>query len=76
MAVAGTMCTPFSPIGKQDGVANVATEAWHLWSMDMEQSQHDIVLLENSHLFPGELWRNRIGKTHTLVSARFGPEGL
>jgi hypothetical protein len=71
VAIAGTMCTPFSPIGKKDGVANMASEPWHLWSVDMCTTQHDIIMLENSHRFPEALWKKRIDRSHSLVSLVF-----
>jgi hypothetical protein len=73
-AAAGTMCTPWSSAGPRRGLADVATEPWHLWSCEMEARQPDIILLENSNYFPHEIWQKRMGRTHVLVPIRFGPE--
>eukprot|EP00969_Alexandrium_andersonii_P240673 10624793-Alexandrium_andersonii.AAC.1 len=68
MVIAGSTCTPWSPIGLQMGLADDATEPWHVWSCEQEFLGPDIVVLENSTRAPENIWAKRICRTRSLFS--------
>ena len=46
--VAGAMCTPWSAMGSRKGLADPATKAWHIWSVERTQRLEDIISLEEA----------------------------
>jgi hypothetical protein len=71
--IAGTMCTPWSSYGKRLGLADSATEAWHVWSNEMAALRPDIVTLENSDRFPIGLFECKLPE-HKVVWIHLGPQ--
>ena len=68
---AGPMCTPFCPSGKQQKLADPATEAWHIYSHHQQARQPDVAFTENSSLFPTVIWQRRMSDTHDLICIVF-----
>ena len=56
LPVAGAMCTPWSAMGSRKGLADPATNAWHIWYNERTQRPEDIIYLEEADLFPVDLW--------------------
>lgn len=73
LGMAGPMCTPWCNSGHHEGLSDPATEPWHLFSHAMEAEQYDAILIENSPLFPEDIWTERVGDTHSTVSIRLSP---
>jgi hypothetical protein len=71
--IAGTMCTPWSSYGKRLGLADSATEAWHVWSNEMAALKPDIVMLENSPRFPVDIFESKLPE-HQVVWIHISPK--
>ncbi len=77
--VSGAMCTPWTPFGARRGLADPATEAWHIWSTAMSLSGHDLITLENSHAIDMQLFPSAISKgphSYTFVPLIFSVDEI
>ena len=59
-SVAGTMCTPWTKLGKGTGSGHPANESHHIWTEDAKRSDMDMVTLENSEFFPFNVWQDHM----------------
>ena len=76
LAVAGTMCTPFSSQGKKEGLSSRHTESFQLWACEMRANQYDVITHENSPFFPEAELEKSLGDGYESVVAVFGPENM
>ena len=53
----GPMCTPWTPQGQKNGMADESIESYNVWSNKMEVSPLDLVFMENSDQFPWTLFK-------------------
>ena len=71
MAMAGTLCTPFTNQGTRSGLAHEGMESFYCWRSEVEEACMDIIALENSDLFPAaSLWNP---KGYTQINFIFSP---
>ena len=73
---AGPMCTPFTPFGKREALADGSMESYHLWMEMVRVSGFDAVFMEDSPLFPFELFKSRMEPEYLVKRIRFGNEDL
>ena len=76
MVVGGSMCTPWSSFGSRTGLASEHTESMQLYFAEIQASQYDLATLENSPLFPRDLYETRLGPQFHVARLCFGPEDL
>jgi hypothetical protein len=74
MNLSGPVCLPWSQLGKEEGMAHMATEAWLIWIKDLEQQMFDFSFLENSKKMPVNLFGDGVGKHCAVISVVHGPE--
>jgi len=63
-------------MGSRKGLADPATKAWHIWSVERTQRLEDIIYVEEADLFPVDLFKNLIQQSHDCQHIVFGPELL
>jgi hypothetical protein len=73
-AVAGVPCTPWSSLGSQTGMAHCAIPAILLWLADVANSNFDVIGIEESDRFPGELFSDAMPEKYVVKSLVFGPQ--
>jgi hypothetical protein len=72
--IAGTLCTPWSSLGKRTGLGHPATEPWWVWAADVADTKYDEISFENSPHFPIDLFKDVVGQKAKVVSIVFGPQ--
>lgn len=76
MNISGPVCLPWTSFGRSEGLGHMATEAFLIWSREVEMQAFDFCLMENSPRFPPALFADRMRAHSHVITATIGPELL
>ena len=68
LSCAGTVCLPWSPYAKREGLGHMSTESWLIWVLEQKQLGMDLIAHENSEFFPLRLLTAALGRGYLIVS--------
>ncbi len=66
--VAGVSCKPFSPIGAQSGTSSSEMTAMAAWAAIQYKLGHDVIVVEESALFPCDILKRLFGERYVWQS--------